>query len=354
MRALAEDFFKTPRILLAPMEGVIDASMRKVLTSIGGIDLVTTEFIRDIGQEIPAHVFLRYCPELTNQSKTESGVPVLVQLLGSDPESLARNAVAAVKLGAYGVDLNFGCPAKTVNRHDGGATLLKDPSRIEKILKIVRAAVPKPTTVSAKVRIGFSDATLALEITEAVCQGGADFLTIHGRTKAEMYQPLCHWDVIQAMNQKVAARIPVIANGECWNTEHITAIKSETGCQHVMLGRGLIADPFLALRVLKPAESPSAQIRANLVGEIIADCLAADVKYPTRFAAARTKQWLRAMSTNSEWAKSVFEKIKTLESLDLEQWWAINSDLQGDSNATTSSSRSRQSHNVHQNSLSLL
>ncbi|MCB0363705.1 MAG: tRNA-dihydrouridine synthase, partial [Bdellovibrionales bacterium] len=117
-------------IALAPMEGVIDSVMRDLLTSIGGIDQCTTEFIRVTDRELPDHVFYRYCPELKSGGKTPGGIPVFLQLLGSRPEEMAINAQKAVALGAIGIDLNFGCPAKTVNRHDGGASLLKDPQRL--------------------------------------------------------------------------------------------------------------------------------------------------------------------------------------------------------------------------------
>src|SRR5690606_8342958 len=127
------------KLHLAPMEGVVDWVMRDFLTQIGGIDHCVTEFIRIIDQVYPDHVFYKYCPELKTDSKTLAGTPVFVQLLGGQPMPLAENAVKAVSLGAAGIDLNFGCPAKTVNRHDGGATLLQFPNRIYDIIKTVRS-----------------------------------------------------------------------------------------------------------------------------------------------------------------------------------------------------------------------
>src|SRR4051812_22104705 len=118
------------KLYLAPMEGVVDWVMRDFLTEIGGIDHCVTEFIRVVNAVYPDHVFYRYCPELKTNSKTRSGVPVFVQLLGGQAEPMALNAKKAVELGALGIDINFGCPAKTVNKNDGGATLLKSCDRI--------------------------------------------------------------------------------------------------------------------------------------------------------------------------------------------------------------------------------
>lgn len=119
------------KVALAPMEGVVDHIVRDLWTWMGGYDFCVTEFIRVTQHVLPSKVFYRDCPELLNGGRTPSGVPVYVQLLGSHPALLGDNASVAESLGALGVDLNFGCPAKTVNRHDGGAVLLKVPQRLE-------------------------------------------------------------------------------------------------------------------------------------------------------------------------------------------------------------------------------
>lgn len=109
------------------MEGVTDAPMRTLLTEGGAFTHAVSEFLRISEGDLPGRVYLEHVPELKTNSKTPSGTPVIFQLLGGDPEKLSRAALTAVKLGAIGIDLNFGCPAPTVNRHDGGATLLKYP-----------------------------------------------------------------------------------------------------------------------------------------------------------------------------------------------------------------------------------
>lgn len=115
------------KVMLAPMEGVVDHLMRDMLTRVGGFDQCVTEFVRVVDQKLPKKTFYRLCPELHNGGKTPSGVPVRVQLLGQHPKWLAENAQTAVELGSPGVDLNFGCPAKTVNKSKGERFYLKKP-----------------------------------------------------------------------------------------------------------------------------------------------------------------------------------------------------------------------------------
>ncbi|MDY6799444.1 MAG: tRNA-dihydrouridine synthase, partial [Pseudomonadota bacterium] len=115
------------RIILAPMEGLVDAPIRETLTRVGGIDRCVTEFIRVTYGMLPPRIFYKYAPELHNQAFTEVGTPVAVQLLGSNPETMGHHGAKAVELGAGQVDINFGCPAKTVNKHKGGCVLMREP-----------------------------------------------------------------------------------------------------------------------------------------------------------------------------------------------------------------------------------
>ena len=120
------------RVLLAPMEGVLDSLVRELLTEVNDYDLCVTEFLRVVDMLLPVKSFFRLCPELHNQSRTSSGTLVRIQLLGQYPEWLAENAARAVELGSYGVDLNCGCPSKLVNGALGGTATrgsLKSPMR---------------------------------------------------------------------------------------------------------------------------------------------------------------------------------------------------------------------------------
>ena len=197
-------------IILAPMEGVVDHLMRDMLTRIGGFDLCITEFVRVVDQKLPARVFTRLCPELLHGGKTPAGTPVRVQLLGQEPHWLAENALRAVELGSPGVDLNFGCPAKAVNKSRGGAVLLKETEQLYRIVKAVRDAVPADVAVSAKIRLGYDDTSLTLDNAAAIAAAGASMLTVHARTKSDGYRPPAYWPWIAKIKQQV--NIPLAVN----------------------------------------------------------------------------------------------------------------------------------------------
>jgi tRNA-dihydrouridine synthase C len=171
------------------MEGVVDAVMREQLTAIGGYERCVTEFVRVSQTVLPKRVFFRYAPELRQGGLTPSGTPVYLQLLGSDPELMAANATRAATLGAPGIDLNFGCPAKTVNRSQGGAVLLRSPQLIRSICEQVRDSVPEHTPVTAKIRLGYDSDEQFEEILDALSGVALSEITIHARTKRQGYRP---------------------------------------------------------------------------------------------------------------------------------------------------------------------
>ncbi len=231
------------------MEGVTDFPMRALLSETGAFTRCVSEFLRVSHEVPPAHVFLKHLPELKNASKTPSGVPVHCQLLGGDPGRLALSARRAVELGAEGIDLNFGCPAPTVNRHDGGATLLKYPTRLRGIVEAVRAAVPKEIPVSAKLRLGWDDASAIHENADQAALGGASWITIHGRTRMQGYAPPADWISIGIVRKRL--NIPVVANGDIWSVDDFKRCRDITGSNQFMLGRGALADPRLAVAVAR-------------------------------------------------------------------------------------------------------
>ncbi|MEY4564304.1 MAG: hypothetical protein RLZZ618_3581, partial [Pseudomonadota bacterium] len=237
-------------LLLAPMEGLLDFTLRDILTRVGGIDRCVSEFIRVTGQLLPERVFTRIVPELLNGSCTPAGVPVRAQLMGSDATCLAENAARLAGLGPAGIDLNFGCPAKVVNRHGGGAALLGDPELLFAIVSAVRRAVPQPMPVSAKMRLGVNDSLRAVECAQAIAEAGADEIVVHGRTKADGYKPPAYWARIGDV--RAAVKVNVVANGEIWTVDDARRCREESGCTDLMLGRGMVCDPGLALAILDP------------------------------------------------------------------------------------------------------
>ncbi|MBY0369160.1 tRNA-dihydrouridine synthase family protein [bacterium] len=243
------------------MEGITDAPMRAVQTESGAFRFVVSEFLRVCNQAPPRKVFERHIPELGRGCVTPSGTPVQIQLLGGNAEALAQSAADAVSYGAQAIDLNFGCPAPTVNRHDGGATLLKYPHRIREIVSAVRRAVPQDIPVSAKLRLGWDSLDPILENAEQAALGGADWITIHGRTRQACYNPPIYWEPIGEVRKRLAP-LPVVANGDIWTLEDFRRCREITGCEHYMLGRGALVDPYLAPRVAQELGIATAPVNA--------------------------------------------------------------------------------------------
>ncbi len=297
------------RLYLAPMEGVVDHLMRDMLTHIGGFDMCVTEFVRVVDQLLPRRVFHRICPELKEGGFTASGTPVRVQLLGQEPNWLAENAVRAVELGSHGVDLNFGCPAKTVNKSKGGAVLLKEPDTLYNIVKAVRDAVPDDQPVTSKMRLGFSDKSLAIENAHALAEAGSAHLVIPARTKEEGYKPPAYWDWIAKVKKEVA--VPIIANGEIWNREDALRCQQESECTDLMLGRGALAMPNLA-HVVKgdQVKMPWDEVIALLVKYSGYERYGQKAKYYPN----RIKQWLRYIIMQYEQADTLYREVRVLHS----------------------------------------
>lgn len=300
------------QLILAPMEGLTDAPMRALLTTVGGYDWCVSEFVRINDRLLPARVFRRHIPEAADGFRTPAGVPVHVQLLGSDPSALADNAALVAALGAPAIDLNFGCPAKTVNRHRGGAVLLEEPEQVHAIVAAVRRAVPAGVPVSAKMRLGYRDCGKLTENVFALVAGGASWLTVHARTKEDGYRPPAYWREI-ARVRALAPGIRVIANGEVWTVEDHARCVEESECADVMLGRGAVASPGLALAIRRhvagdPGALPDWASICRLQREFLLAVAADDDKAQV----GRYKQWLTFMTRIYPQAAALFAIIRPL------------------------------------------
>lgn len=297
-------------IALAPMEGLVDALMRDLLTRLGGIDWCVTEFVRVSRQVLPDSHFLKLAPELTAGSKTPSGVPVHVQLLGSEPEVLAANALKACILGAQVVDLNFGCPTKTVNNSRGGAILLREPDLIHAIVSAVRAAVPDSVQVTAKMRLGYESPEESLACSQAIADAGASHLVVHARTRMEGYRPPAHWEWIARIQDHI--HIPVIANGEIWSVADWQRCKSISGVQDVMLGRGLVARPDLAWQIAQAQAGEPVQALGwlELWPLVYEFWQKIQLKLEARYAPGCLKQWLGMLAWSYPEAEKLFAQIR--------------------------------------------
>ena len=304
------------KLILAPMEGVVDFKMRQLLTDIGGFDLCVTEFIRVVDTCLPDKVFHRYCPELKNAGLTRSGTPVRIQLLGQVADVLAENAVKAIGLGSHGVDLNFGCPAKTVNKSKGGAVLLKDPEHMYSIIKTVRDAVDDKHEVSAKIRLGFDDDSNSQEIVDAVVSAGANSIAIHARTKRDGYNPPAYWEKIPPLVKD--KKIAVVANGEIWQIEDALLCQKRSGCRDLMIGRGALSHPDLARKIKAQVnnESYSELTWENILHHIIHSSMHQTASKDNKYFASRTKQWLGYLKRQYPQAGLLFDEIRRLKAKD--------------------------------------
>lgn len=302
-----------PRLVLAPMEGLADDILRGVLTRAGRYDWCVTEFVRVTGTLLPKKSFIRVSPELLAGARTAAGTPVRVQLMGSDPQCLAENAARLAELAPAGIDLNFGCPAPLVNRHRGGAALLDEPELLHDIAAAVRAAVPPGLTFSAKMRLGIDDTARALDCARALADGGAQELAVHARTKADGYRPQVRWEWVARIREAVA--VPVIANGEVWNVAGWRAIRAATGCEDVMLGRGAVADPFLAERIRGARAEHACESDWRELKPCLDDFWArVQEKVAPRHAPGRLKQWLGLLRRNYAGAEALWRRLREMRS----------------------------------------
>lgn len=299
--------FSRPVRLLAPMEGLTDPLMRRILTQIAHelgapYDWSVSEFIRVTHYPLPAHVFYKYVPELHHDGKTQSGTPIHVQLLGNNPETMAQSAVTAVNLGAHAIDLNFGCPAKTVNNHKGGSVLLDEPDTLYRIIHAVRQAVPSGIPVSAKIRLGYHDTNKMPDIGQAVKSANASWLTVHARTKTQGYKPPAYWDKIADFT---TLGLPVIANGEIWCAAHAFECAKQANTPHLMLGRGAVTRPDLIGQIDR--DTPPLTWDKLVPYQI--DFLNDDTDNE-RGLIGRYKQWLGMLTKGYTEAQSLWDVVK--------------------------------------------
>ncbi len=306
------------RILLAPMEGLLDHMLRDTLTQIvggnsgegsrSGFDLCVSEFIRITDGLLPSENFYRVVPELKTNSRTPAGVPVRVQLLGSDPVCMAENAAKLASLGAYGIDLNFGCPSKMVNLHRGGAALLKEPELLCRIVDAVRKAVPAQIAVTAKMRLGYDTPNYAVDCAQALSDGGAAEIVVHARTKTDGYKPPAYWEWIATIREAVT--IPIVANGEIWSVDDARRCRAITGCTDIMVGRGAVANPALALMIRGERDEPLSWLDMQRLLHHFWRSVERHISARNRNG--RIKQWLHYLSRDYAEAQEQFDIIRRM------------------------------------------
>ena len=220
---------------LAPMAGVADRAMREICRDFGAAYTVS-ELISSKGVSMND----RKSKELMSVHDGER--PIAVQLFGCDPVIMAEAARRAEEQNPDFIDINMGCPAPKVAGNGGGAALMKDPVLAGEIVKAVVDAVSLPVTV--KIRLGWDDGNItALEVAKRAEDGGAAAITVHGRTRAQMYAPPVNLDIIRDVKRAVS--VPVIGNGDVDSPQAATKMYEYTGCDFVMVGRAAMGAPWI-------------------------------------------------------------------------------------------------------------
>jgi len=301
-------------VAVAPMEGVMDATTRDLITRQGGWDFCVTEFLRVTQGRQPARVFHRICPELRQKAITPIGVPVHLQLLGSDPQALAANAEVGVKAGAKVIDLNYGCPAKIVNRHLGGASMLRYPDRLyDATYAVAQALKALNAPVTAKMRLGYDDTELTLDNARALNSAGITQLVVHARTRAQGYKPPAHWEWVARIAEVVD--VPVFANGDIWTLADYQCCVEVSGVKDVMLGRSSMTNPWLAKQIKQHlADKEVEQVDFKRMLGFLLEWLKLDaLVYEEIVRVMRVKQWLVMFRLRwGEEAQIVFDACKRL------------------------------------------
>lgn len=227
-----------PGLILAPMSGVTDSPFRRLVRRCSGehVGLLMSEFIQI---EMLTRGQLRGAIRMAFH---ESERPIAIQLYGADPEMMAEAAMMVEDAGANLVDINCGCPAPKICKRGGGAGLLRDLPRLASLLDAVKARVTIPVTI--KIRNGWDAGTInAVDSLRVAQDHGAQALTLHGRTRMQMYNGEADWEAVRELKRR--AKIPIMGSGDVLTPEDARRRLAESGCDGLFIGRGAITNPWI-------------------------------------------------------------------------------------------------------------
>lgn len=226
-------------IFLAPMAGIADRAFRELCINFGA-GYTVTEMVSSKGLTMGD----KKSSELLTLGEIEN--PAGAQIFGDEPQIMAEAAVKCLDFHPQIIDINMGCPAPKIAMNGGGASLMKNPKLAGEIVKAVSEAVPVPVTV--KIRKGWDDESVtAVELAQIAEQNGASAITVHGRTRMQMYSGKVDYDIIAKV--KKAVSIPVIGNGDITDEQSATIMFEKTNCDAIMIGRGALGNPWIFRKI---------------------------------------------------------------------------------------------------------
>lgn len=282
------DLVIRPALYLAPMSGVTDTVFRRLIRRVGGCGMVVSEFTSSEGLSRQA---LRSLAQLEFSHEEH---PIVGQIFGANPDRLAEATEIVDELGYDVIDLNLGCPAKKVIRC-GGSGLLRELPLLEEILKRMRAATKKPFTV--KIRAGWDDKEIvACDVARMAEANGVEAIAVHPRTRLQGYSGNANWDIIRDVKQ--AVNIPVIGNGDVRTVDDAVRLKQHTGCDAIMVGRGVMANPWLLRQIMEFDHGlPVSEVTSADRHRLIKDYFELLVEERPRGAIGKMKQFASHITT---------------------------------------------------------
>lgn len=296
---------------LAPMAGVTDRAFRRLCRDMGASFTV--------GEMVSAKGLTYGDRKSDELLALEPDVrPAAVQLFGDDPAILAEAARRAMRYQPDWIDLNMGCPAPKIVGNHCGSALMREPELCRRLVQAVKEAVPVPVTV--KLRKGYDRQHVnAVEVALACEAGGADAIAVHGRTREQMYAPPVDWDIIRQVKQ--AVRVPVIGNGDVTDARSAAALYEETGCDHILVGRGALGRPWIFSQIQAYLEHgtllpdpPVSRRMALLMGQV-QQTVAEKGEYIALLQARKHAAWYMTGLRGAAALRRQAGELKTLEDL---------------------------------------